>query len=108
MFAVIYQGFLKPGMEETYQTAWNHVVHYFKAHRGALGSCLHQAEDGSWVAYSRWPDRQTRDRSWPGENDPANDLSNDIKEAILTLKDCIDPAIALKEICMDIKNDLLI
>lgn len=34
-----------------------------RAHRGGLGSRLHLAEDGWWVAYAQWPDRETWERS---------------------------------------------
>jgi hypothetical protein len=27
--------------------------------RGSLGSRLHRAEDGTWLAYAQWPDEQT-------------------------------------------------
>lgn len=63
MFAVIYRAYMKPGLEMEYQQAWRKVATYFVEHRGALGSCLHQAEDGMWLAYSRWPDQATRDAS---------------------------------------------
>lgn len=31
--------------------------------RGGLGSRLHLADDGCWVAYAQWPDRATWERS---------------------------------------------
>ena len=31
--------------------------------RGALGSRLHQSEDGYWVAYAQWPSRAVWQRS---------------------------------------------
>ena len=65
MFAVIYRAYLKVGTESEYQHLWNLVVHYFVKHCGALGSCLHQTEEGFWLAYSRWPDKATRDAAWP-------------------------------------------
>lgn len=55
MFAVIYQAFIKEGLETTYQKAWREVATYFVKHRGALGSALHKTSEGKWVAYSRWP-----------------------------------------------------
>lgn len=90
MFAVIYQGYLKPGRENECQEAWNKVARYFIASRGAIGSCLHRTPDGLWVAYSRWPDKETRDNSWPGENAPSTELPLEIRNAVLTIKDCLD------------------
>ena len=106
MFAVIYQAYLKPGREEDYQKAWCEVVRYFIEKRGALGSCLHRAADGLWVAYSRWPDKETRDLSWPGENEPSQDISEEIRNAIRTLQDCLDPERKIPEICMEVVTEM--
>lgn len=107
-FAVIYRGYLKPGREGEYQKAWQIVTQYFVAHRGAIGSCLHRASDGMWIAYSRWPDQKTRDASWPGENAPADVLPPEVREAILTIQESLDPDRKLPEICMEVVNDLLL
>ena len=106
MFAVIYQGYIQVGRERDYEEAWNKVARFFVDQRGAIGSCLHRTNDGLWIAYSRWPNRQTRDVSWPGENAPSSDLPQEIRTAILTLKDCLDPERKIPEICMDVITDL--
>lgn len=108
MFAVIYRSYLKPDREEDYQLAWHQVASYFVEKRGAIGSCLHKTEEGIWVSYSRWPDKATRDASWPGENAPSNELPEEIRRAILVLKDCIDQERKLPDICMDVVQDLLL
>lgn len=108
MFAVLYRGYLKPGCETDYKKHWHKLAHYFVEQRGAIGSCLHQAEDGLWVAYSRWPDKATRDASWPGDNAPADTLPEDIKMAITVIKNCLDPERKLPEICMEVVDDLLV
>lgn len=102
MFAVIYQGYIKKGKELEYQTHWNRVAEYFVQHRGAFGSSLHRTEEGLWVAYSRWPDKATRDASWPGENSPSGELPGDIQEAIQGIKECIDSDRKIPEISMEI------
>ncbi|MCS5712401.1 hypothetical protein [Candidatus Berkiella aquae] len=107
MFAVIYQGYLRPNQEENYQRAWQIVASYFKEHRGALGSCLHKTKNDLWVAYSRWPDKATRDASWPGEDAPASELPENVKQAIKTIQSCLDPKRKIAEIAMDVVNDLL-
>ena len=106
MFAVIYQGYLKPKREKDFQEAWNKVARFFVEQRGAIGSCLHRTSEGLWIAYSRWPDRQARDASWPGENAPSNELPSEIRNAILTIKDCLDQERKIPEICMEVVNDL--
>ncbi len=106
MFAVIYQGFLKPGREADYRKSWNTVARYFVEQRGALGSCLHRREDGLWLAYSRWPDQATRDASWPKEREVSVELPSVIRQAILTIKDCIDDDRKLSEICLEVIDDV--
>ncbi len=108
MFAVIYQIYLKPGREEDFQKAWQQIASYFVEKRGAIGSCLHRTEEGKWVSYSRWPDRATRDASWPGDNAPSDELPEEVRQVILTIQDCTDPDRKFPEICMDVVNDLLL
>jgi tRNA(Arg) A34 adenosine deaminase TadA len=108
MFVVIYQGYLKPDRENEYQEAWNKVAQYFINYRGAIGSCLHKTTDGLWVAYSRWPDKKTRDNSWPGENAPSEELPLEIRKAVLTIKDCLDSDRKIPDLCMEVVNDLLL
>lgn len=107
MFAVIYRGYLKVGREAEYLTAWKKVAQYFIEERGAIGSSLHRAEDGLFVAYSRWPDKKTRNASWPGEKAPSEELPPEICQAIIILKECLDPERAFPEICMEVVEDLL-
>ncbi len=106
-FAVIYQAFIKPGLEMEYQKAWHQVASYFVQYRGAIGSCLHKTSEGMWLAYSRWPDKVTRDASWPGDNAPSEMLPSEIKKAVITIQECIDQTHKLPEITMEVVNDLL-
>lgn len=107
MFAVIYHVFIKSGYELEYQAAWHQIASYFVKYRGALGSCLHKASDGMWVAYSRWPDKATRDASWPGEDAPSDVLPEEIKKTIVKIQNCTDQTRKLPEICMEVVGDLL-
>jgi hypothetical protein len=108
MFAALYQIYLKPGRGSDFQEAWHQIASYFVEKRGAIGSCLHRADDGKWIAYSRWPDKATRDASWPGENAPSHELPAHIRSAIITIQDSIDQDRKIPEISMDIVNDLLL
>jgi hypothetical protein len=108
MIAIIYRGYLKPNREADYRRAWHIVASYFVEKRGALGSCLHQAADGMWVAYSRWPDKATRDASWPGDDAPSFDLPDKVREAIIVIQDSTDQDRKLPEICLDVVEDLLL
>ena len=107
-FAVIYRSYLKPGREQDYQTAWKKVAHYFVAHRGALGSCLHRTNDGLWVAYSRWPNKKTRDASWPGDDAPSDALPSEIRQAVVMIQECLDPDRKLPDLCLEVVDDLLL
>lgn len=118
MFAVIYRFKLKPHQETIYKECWSKIVRYFIEKRGAIGSCLHKGKDDLWVAYSRWPDKATRDASWPGDNDaPNHELSNEIREIIQqmqAIKKENQDLEQYEEICLDVvmamenNNELLI
>ncbi|WP_051836986.1 antibiotic biosynthesis monooxygenase family protein [Streptomyces sp. NRRL F-2580] len=62
MFAVIYRWRLHPGLEQQFADGWHRVTAAMHARCGSYGSRLHRADDGTWVAYARWPDEQTRER----------------------------------------------
>lgn len=98
MFAVIYRGFVFLDREKEYQKAWRQVADYFVTHCGALGSSLHKSDEGEWIAYSKWPDKETRDASWIGEVG----LSDEIKLAIKNLRDCVDREKPYEEIAMNL------
>jgi quinol monooxygenase YgiN len=55
--AVIYRWSLHPGKEEQFRQAWERATELYIRSHGALGSRLHQSEDGTWVAYAQWPSR---------------------------------------------------
>jgi len=69
---------------------------------------LHQAEDGMWLAYSRWPDKATHDTAWPDDDTLSDILPEDIKQDIVSLKDCGDPDRRLPELCLEVVDDLLL
>ena len=100
MFAVIYRSYILPGQEAEYQRLWHQIATYFVEHRGAIGSCLHKSNEGYWLAYSRWPDKATRDASWPGDDAPSDVLPKNIRLAIIDIKKCADET-------LDIYNKLL-
>ena len=102
MFAVIYRAYLKAGREDEYQQSWRCIAAYFVKHRGAIGSSLHKTEEGYWLAYSQWPDKATRDASWCSHSAPLPNLPNNIQDAILKLRDCIDQDKRFPEIGMEV------
>jgi hypothetical protein len=62
-FAVVYRWRLYAGKEDQFLGAWETVTLALKQQRRALGSRLHRAEDGIWIAYAQWPDRESWQRS---------------------------------------------
>ena len=60
-FAVLYRWRLKPGAEDEFREGWRRVTLGILERCGSFGSRLHQADDGTWVAYARWPSAAARD-----------------------------------------------
>ncbi|MBX9705441.1 MAG: hypothetical protein K5Q00_04235 [Gammaproteobacteria bacterium] len=110
MFAVIYRFNLQPHQEAAYIHSWNAVADYFIAHCNAIGSCLHKGSDGLWVAYSRWPDKATRDAAWPGDKTPSDKLPAKVRDAIKTIQQIKTENIDLpqyEDIYLDVVADKL-
>jgi hypothetical protein len=42
---------------------WEIVTREIRDHEGGLGSRLHRAADGTWVAYAQWPSRELWERA---------------------------------------------
>jgi len=59
MFIALYRWKLKDGLEEKFREGWRRRTQEIYSACGSLGSRLHRAEDGTWVAYAQWPDRRT-------------------------------------------------
>lgn len=62
-FYVIYRFRLRPGMEESFKEGWGRLTESIREKRGGLGSRLHHSDDGWWLAYAHWPDRQSWENS---------------------------------------------
>jgi quinol monooxygenase YgiN len=95
MFAVIYRFKLKANADEKFKKAWAEMTFEFRDIHGGLGSCLHKTEEGIWLAYARWPNRE----AWQKQKKIRN------QTALYEMKNCVEER--LPEITMDIVNDLL-
>ena len=62
-FSVIYRFRVKPDREEAFRDGWRRLTIAIREHRGGLGSRLHRAEDGLWIAYAQWPSRAAWEQS---------------------------------------------
>jgi hypothetical protein len=59
---VLYRWRVRAGAEETFVRGWELVTRAIHRSCGSHGSRLHRAQEGPWLAYARWPDRETRER----------------------------------------------
>lgn len=62
-FCVLYRFRVRPGFEDRFQQGWRRLTETIRDQRGGLGSRLHRADDGWWIAYAQWPDRDTWQRA---------------------------------------------
>lgn len=59
MFVVIYRWRVHEDRETEFEQAWAELTELYKQLRGGLGSRLHRTDEGLYVAYAQWPDRET-------------------------------------------------
>ncbi|MDP3917220.1 MAG: hypothetical protein Q8Q42_02945 [Nanoarchaeota archaeon] len=58
MFAVIYRWKLREEVSEgEFTRHWHDETQKIYLTYGSLGSCLHKVEDGTFLAYAKWPSR---------------------------------------------------
>lgn len=59
MFIAIYQWNVRPEQEAAFQHAWAKLTTIIYRKQGSLGSRLHKCDDGRYLAYAQWPDKET-------------------------------------------------
>ncbi|MBO1331349.1 antibiotic biosynthesis monooxygenase [Streptomyces sp. VRA16 Mangrove soil] len=95
MFAVIYRWRLHEGKEQQFTAGWRRVTLAMHKHGGSYGSRLHQVDDGTWVAYARWPDAATRDACPDVDPEGEAMMSEAIAEYLPTIRcDVVDDLLA--------------
>jgi heme-degrading monooxygenase HmoA len=99
MFIVIYRWKLKRGTEERFREGWRRATQAISLRYGALGSRLHRAEDGSFVAYAQWPDKQHWEDMRKGP--PAD------PQSLAAMRDCVDASVdyGYPFLAMDVTDD---
>ncbi len=60
--AIMYEWDVPPEREQEFIDGCARGTRSIHQHCGSSGSRLHQAEDGRWVAYARWPSLDAHDR----------------------------------------------
>ncbi len=97
MFVALYRWKLREGTEEMFREGWLRRTLEIYRNCGSLGSRLHRAEDGTWVAYAQWPDRQT----W----EAARQVAVADTEAPLLMKESIE--VSYPETLLEVVEDLI-
>ena len=97
MFIALYRWKLREGREADFCAGWRRVTAEIYRRFGSNGSRLHKAEDGTWVAYAQWPDRQTWAR--------ARDAAVEDVEAQSMMRESIEAR--YPHVCMEVVDDLL-
>lgn len=82
-FCVIYRWTIKPGREKDFREAWEALTRALRSERGSLGSRLHRARDGTWMAYAQWPSEE----AWRAAFGDSPDAG-----AMAQMRDCIEHA----------------
>lgn len=95
MFIALYRLKLKSGQEENFRESWRRITEEIYLKHGSLGSRLHKAEDGTWVAYAQWSDK----KSWLTRSKSLEDL-----EALTWFRESID--ISYPDLYMEVTDDL--
>ena len=97
-FCVVYRFKIRPGSEDRFRQGWTRMTEVIRDQRSGLGSRLHLSDDGWWLAYAQWPDRETWDRSQQSETADA--------EAQQMMSDAIEER--MPPILLEPKIDLLV
>lgn len=65
-FAVVYRWKVSESKEAQFRAAWEEVTKAIIEFDGGLGSRLHKASDGTWLAYAQWPSRERWEQASAG------------------------------------------
>jgi quinol monooxygenase YgiN len=79
---VIYRWTVVADRERQFRDAWESMTRELRKHAGALGSRLHRCDDGTWVAYAQWPNREAWEKATV-ETDAATKAMAEMSAAIL-------------------------
>ncbi|MDT0263424.1 antibiotic biosynthesis monooxygenase family protein [Jatrophihabitans lederbergiae] len=86
MYALLYRWRLVRGAESEFKQAWSDMTVSIRSQCGSFGSRLHRCDDGTWVAYAVWPDRESRQRCMPDNPSAAAVMSTAVLERFEPLR----------------------
>lgn len=98
MFSVIYTFKVKPDREADFVQGWSNLTKLIYKYEGSLGSKVHKAKNGLYIAVAQWSTRET----W--ENAGANLPKKETKRYRAQMKDSCTAMETLFE--MDLVADL--
>ena len=75
MFYVIYQFHTHQGLEDEFCQSWKAMTELISNHSGGLGSRLHKSSKGEFIAYAKWPDRET----WQSSSDKLPPQADEVR-----------------------------
>ena len=101
MFAVIYRWRVIPGLEAQFEEGWRAGTERIAAEFGGWGSRLHRTDDGAFIAYAQWPDKETWERAMETRMHHSDD------EARKKYRDAIVPGSFETLFAMPVISDLL-
>ncbi|NVK55793.1 MAG: antibiotic biosynthesis monooxygenase [Alteromonadaceae bacterium] len=87
MYIVMFEFVVKPGREADFLAAWPRVTQGIYLFKGSLGSRLHKSEEGQWIAYAQWPDRDTFERAAGVDMNEAYNVEHQAMRDALNLQD---------------------
>jgi hypothetical protein len=78
VFIALYRWKIKTGCEAVFHEGWRRLTLEIREKRNGWGSRLHKAEDGSFIAYAQWKDRETREAAFkiPASDTEAAEMMN--------------------------------
>lgn len=97
MFVAIYEFKVKPGCENQFVNSWQIVTEGIYKARGSLGSRLHKAGAGHFIAYAQWPSEERFNVETP--------LPEDISKARVLMQEACESISLIKK--LEVVSDFL-
>ena len=98
MFIALYRWKIKKGSEAKFQEGWRRLTLEIRSNRKGLGSRLHKAEDGTFIAYAQWKDKETWEKAW--------EMPTIDEEAAEMMRESVEER--LPTVFMEVVDDLLL
>lgn len=98
MFCIIYEFQVNTNSEPDFIKNWKGLTDLIYKYENSLGSRLHRIEDGQFLAYAQWPDRNTWENSGSKLPLAANAFRDGMRAACSNIKTSFE---------LDVEEDLI-